>query len=313
MAVEDKAVEESRKDENPGFFRRTRLYLLEYVLYHSFLIVLLSYIAYTIYALFWVIAGKDLNSGLVEASVWFMAGSFVFIPLTYIVYTRTRWEEVRHTARLKQGLRVAITYTQLIIGLMAGITFALIMFINLIRFIVGLTDGSSLLTLVLPSAIMTGITAMVVFDILSKKSRRGLTIFRPIFFGICILASIILLVLTAVFGRSGAYDRQTMKDLVAITESIKDEYSYGEEIDSDLSKLDLPEGVAERAAERGYEIKPVSSPTSSFSSRFDRGYYDLCATFKNSNSGSYDSNYRLPYLSVNQAHPAGHYCFELTS
>lgn len=309
--------------EKTGFFRRTRSYLLEYVLYHTFLIVLLTYIAYTFYALFWAVAGKQLNAELIEANIWFIAGSFVFVPLTYIVYTRTRWEEVRHEARLKQPLRIAITYIQLIIGLMTGITFALITFINLIRFVVGFTDAGSLLTLVAPSAINAVIMGVVVFDILSHRPRRSIKLFRPIFFSICIVATAILLALTAIFGRAGAYDRQTMRDLKAISEKINEKHSYGDEVETDLAKLDLSEDIIARSKERGYKLEKDSNSTgyeSTYqSSRYTSPYYKLCATFKRSTTGTVyevatgvsDSSYAGSVFDVNSEHPAGEYCYRM--
>lgn len=293
-----------------GFFRRTRVYLLEYVIYHCFLIVLLGYIAYTFYALFWAISGGSFSADLVEANIWFLAGSFVFVPLTLIAYTRTRWEEVTYPARLKQGLRVAITYIQLIFGIISGITFALIALINLFRFVVGTTDASTLLTHAIPSAIMTAVMVFVTFDILTHQARRSLKLFRPVFFAVCLIASIILLIMTAYYGRTGRHDLQTMKDLKAISLAINDSYDYQQSaVETDLAKLNLDSGILSRAEERNYQIKNVESYNDS-SYRSSRSY-QLCADFQHevSSGRSYSSYYSS--LDIDSNHGSGNYCFSL--
>lgn len=302
-----------KQSKKTGFLKRTRVYLLEYVLYQVFLVILLGYIAYTVYALFWVLSGNQLYPALVEASVWFLSGSLVFIPLTYITYTRTRWEEIRNKARFTEGLRVAITYVVLIVGLIVGITFALIASINLIRFIVGLTDFSSVITLVAPSALMTVITAAVVFDVLSKRPRRSIKLFRPFFFGVCVLATGVLLVLTAIFGRTGAYDLQTMKDLQRISVAINSEHSYGEEVETDIAQLQVPSDVLTRAKERSYSITPTTNDNAKSSYSTASSYYKLCAVFKNATDADiqYDQQYGRSSLSLNAPHSAGTYCFKM--
>lgn len=314
MPTPENTNNQKSEPDGRGFFRRTRLYLLEHVLYHAFLIMLLTYISYTFFALFWSLAGKPLNADLAEANIWFLAASFVFVPVTYVLYTRTKWEEVAYPARLRQTLRVVIMYIQLVVGIIAGVTFALIALINLIKFIAELTDFSAVITLVIPSAIMTLIVTFVTLDILSRNAKRSLNLFRPVFFGVCLLASLILLIMTAVYGRGNSHDLQTMRDLRTISEAVNREFDYQDRIlETDLNRLGLDRNLLNRAEERNYEIKRTTSydRDKEYSYRSD---YQLCADFQKESlptSGSRNYDYARGTISLSDYHSSGNYCFKL--
>lgn len=322
------ATEATKQDSESkrSFWRRTRLYLLEYCLYQVFLVILLSYIAYTFYSLFWGVAGKPFNLSLVQANVWFMAGGFVFAPVAYLLHTRTRWEEVTHPARHAQGLRQAIMYIQLVVAIIAGLTFLLVGVINLLRVAVGLTDTSTLLTIAIPSLINAVITTIVILDIFTKQSRRSLKVFRPIFFGVCILVNIILLVITMGYGRSARYDLTTMRDLKTIHDQVLEKYYESGQLTTDLQKLDLADEIEQRAAQRQYTVTVTNSRSntkdqtaygSGSGQRGGGGYYygddtryELCATFRDKVDGVSQSPYNF---AVEASHGSGYQCFEMVA
>lgn len=318
-----------------NFFSRTKFYLFEYSSLQISTLWLGTGLSIAVFSLFAVVAGGSISTSVVESLAWVFGIILVFAPATVMLYARTSGEEAVNPARLHQHIRKAVFYTMLTIVIISAASLLVTAVYTASRFIFGLGDTESLVSVSIPSILVLLLhvyfVGFVIKGTVTSSSLRKMNI-------ICIslLATLLLLTVSAmamVSGNGVSEDKKTVKELGTTSVAINKEYKNSGTLPSNIENLSslanndiktkfksgiytyerIPEvyygQTVDSSTQDTSDLSSTAKPESN-SSYGSSNSYKICATFRTStNTYATDFDYSNP--SDFARHSKGKECFSL--
>lgn len=261
--------------------------------------------------------GKYLNeaeatsSNYDQMNLWALSMVLVILPLTILLYMRTRTEELDRFSVANTKLRRFFLYTFMLGMLGAAVVFAVIAVYSLQSIAFGAVEVSDTLLLqAIPATIAAAVHAYIFRTFMRPNTVVHIKEFAATMGVVGFILFAALLLMSSLQARNSLVDDRTSKDLKTISIKVDDYYRENGKLPSELSQLGLDKSVLRRGEKHDYTYTTRT------------GYsYKLCATFRATGIGGEDSDtllsaeraiYPAPTTNNFYAHDKGKYCFELS-
>ena len=261
-------------------------------------------IDYAVTAILRHLAGID-PSGIGEFSIWLVAVTIVWLPLSIGFYLRSRGEMTNEPWRRSTPLHKVVISLFYFVNTLFAVVASFVMVYTLIQFALGASDDSSslgelLVGTTLPAALAALLHVGLMFGF-SENRTLGRKRFAMIFGGIGAAVTLLLFILAFGVVRDQNIDQKTERDVKSINSAIRDYYMDNRSLPSELSDLDTRDVTQDLSR---YEYRKINSSR-----------YQICAEFLTDTNGDrewlpdQDSDYAANYIAAS-SHDAGRHCFK---